>query len=512
MKLDKLLPFILIVAILIVLPLTLYLTRQEQDIRQKAAPATTLSLSPQNSTVAPGQPFPVNVVLNAGDPTAGGNIIVGAELHMTYDADKLTVKSVTLPTIPVLPTLDIADTSVPGKIDVYLLSDVGLAAATPQPGVTIGELVTIIFEAQSETPLTSIAFTEETEIAAIGGDQGKNVLSGPPTGASIVVISPSPTPVPTPAPSPDMTPPTVSITAPAAGTMVAGTVPINATATDNIGVEKVEFYVDGTLKGTDTTSPYSYDWDTTNAGAHPCIGAHTHSLTVRAYDVATNNATTAPLVVNMNNPPYCASPTPTPVASPSPTPTPVPTPEPTPDPTPEPTPVLTTINILTESIDTPRTDVADHQIFNFDFIKTGTTARIDISGVVMKAGTGGVFANTGVINHPSLTPGTYDIYVSGPSHLTHKFTAVSVSGGSNTLDLTSQKLIVGDIVDNNSIDQPDYNALISSFGCRRDRPTPPPGKTCNIPYRADLDLDGRVSIHDYAYLVVNYTKSGVIIP
>ena len=95
--------------------------------------------------------------------------------------------------------------------------------------------------------------------------------------------------------------PTTSITAPTGGASVNGTVAVNVSATDNTGgtgVAKVEFYIDGTLKSTDTTSPYSYSWDTTT------ISNGTHSLTAKAYDKATpvNIATTAAITVTVNNP------------------------------------------------------------------------------------------------------------------------------------------------------------------------------------------------------------------
>jgi uncharacterized protein involved in tellurium resistance len=81
----------------------------------------------------------------------------------------------------------------------------------------------------------------------------------------------------------DTAPPTVSITSPANGAAVSGTVAVSASASDNIGVSRVEFYVDGVLKGTDTTSPYSYSWDTTTASN----GSHT--VMAKAFDAAGNN-------------------------------------------------------------------------------------------------------------------------------------------------------------------------------------------------------------------------------
>jgi pectate lyase len=115
--------------------------------------------------------------------------------------------------------------------------------------------------------------------------------------------------------SSDTIPPIVSITAPLPNTLVADTVTITAAAIDPLlggiggqspsGIQKVEFFVDNSLKATDTTSPYSFSWDTTNGGAHPCNGSHTHSLTAKAYDTAGNTETSDPVSVNMNNPSYC---------------------------------------------------------------------------------------------------------------------------------------------------------------------------------------------------------------
>jgi hypothetical protein len=68
------------------------------------------------------------------------------------------------------------------------------------------------------------------------------------------------------------TPPTVNLTAPTSGQVFpSGTtsVTLNATATDPGGaVQRVEFRVDGTLRGSDTTSPYSFTVTGLTAGNH----------------------------------------------------------------------------------------------------------------------------------------------------------------------------------------------------------------------------------------------------
>jgi hypothetical protein len=74
--------------------------------------------------------------------------------------------------------------------------------------------------------------------------------------------------------------PTISITSPADGTVVSGTITVSVQASDDIGITKVEFYIDGTLKISDISSPYSYTWDTTLYSA----GSHTIKATV--YDTA----------------------------------------------------------------------------------------------------------------------------------------------------------------------------------------------------------------------------------
>jgi hypothetical protein len=50
-------------------------------------------------------------------------------------------------------------------------------------------------------------------------------------------------------------------------------------------VEKVDLWVDGVLRGIDRTAPYDLTWST--AG----VSAGTHTLELRAYDVAGRKAT-----------------------------------------------------------------------------------------------------------------------------------------------------------------------------------------------------------------------------
>ncbi|MFO1152046.1 MAG: DUF4082 domain-containing protein [Rhodospirillales bacterium] len=98
----------------------------------------------------------------------------------------------------------------------------------------------------------------------------------------------------TPPPS-DITPPSVSLTAPASGATVSGSVTVSANASDNIGVASVDFRVDGTVISTDTTSPYSATWNTTSVANGP------HTLTAVARDAAGNQTTSSGVSVTVNN-------------------------------------------------------------------------------------------------------------------------------------------------------------------------------------------------------------------
>jgi glucose/arabinose dehydrogenase/chitodextrinase len=93
----------------------------------------------------------------------------------------------------------------------------------------------------------------------------------------------------------DTQPPTVSITSPIAGATVSHVTTLTASASDNVGVLSVQFFVDGASIGTDFTAPYSQDWNTTAASNG------THTLTGVARD-AFNQTTSTPVTVTTTNP------------------------------------------------------------------------------------------------------------------------------------------------------------------------------------------------------------------
>jgi subtilisin family serine protease len=112
-----------------------------------------------------------------------------------------------------------------------------------------------------------------------------------PSPSPTVTPSPSPTATVAPAPTADTQAPSVSILSPSNGAKVNGNVTVSVSATDNVGVTRVELYVDGVLTAKSTSSPFSTNWNSRKSST----GAHT--LRVRAYDAAGNYADSTTITV-----------------------------------------------------------------------------------------------------------------------------------------------------------------------------------------------------------------------
>lgn len=94
----------------------------------------------------------------------------------------------------------------------------------------------------------------------------------------------------------DTTPPTASLSAPANGATVAGTITVTCSASDNVGVSSVQFQCDGANIGSAlTTAPYSVTLNT----ATLANGSHNLNATVR--DAAGNQTTATAVTINVNN-------------------------------------------------------------------------------------------------------------------------------------------------------------------------------------------------------------------
>jgi len=80
----------------------------------------------------------------------------------------------------------------------------------------------------------------------------------------------------------DTSAPSVSIVTPAATITVGNSLSVSVSATDNVGVTKVELWVDGKLMSTDSSNPWSFSMNTRK------WARGTHTLQSKGYDAAGN--------------------------------------------------------------------------------------------------------------------------------------------------------------------------------------------------------------------------------
>ncbi|AFZ67061.1 Ig-like domain-containing protein [Deinococcus peraridilitoris] len=93
----------------------------------------------------------------------------------------------------------------------------------------------------------------------------------------------------------DVLAPVVSLAAASTSITTSSTTRLTATATDNIGVQKVEFYRDGSLVHTENFAPYEHDASFTSSTQNG-----SYSYTARAYDAAGNSTLSAAVALTVN--------------------------------------------------------------------------------------------------------------------------------------------------------------------------------------------------------------------
>ncbi|WP_375764765.1 Ig-like domain-containing protein [Archangium gephyra] len=178
-----------------------------------------------------------------------------------------------------------------------------VALTSPASGATVGSVVSLQATATDDAGVTRVDFlvdgvflaSDTTAPYAVEWNSGSwangthtltakayDTLSNVSTSSAVTVTTKQPTT-------------TVALTSPANGAQVKGLVPLTATATDDDGVAKVEFYVDGTLLGTDTTAPYSLSWDSTT------LADGAHSISAKAYGPLGIPSSSLSVGVNVDN-------------------------------------------------------------------------------------------------------------------------------------------------------------------------------------------------------------------
>ena len=94
----------------------------------------------------------------------------------------------------------------------------------------------------------------------------------------------------------DTTPPIAVISNPLSGQTVSDIVAFTVMAQDDMGIAAVEFFIDGTSVTVDSTSTYSYDWNTTGLENNS-----QHTLSAQVTDTSNNTTLAQPILVTVEN-------------------------------------------------------------------------------------------------------------------------------------------------------------------------------------------------------------------
>ncbi|MDC0712555.1 PHB depolymerase family esterase [Stigmatella sp. ncwal1] len=185
-----------------------------------------------------------------------------------------------------------------------------VSLTSPAPGASVSGTVQVTANASDNTGVSKVEFFIDN--VPVGSDtttpyayswnsatatSGTHVLTAKASDAAGNVTTSSAVTVTVTGGVSDTTPPTVSLTSPNAGASVTGTVSVTASASDNTGVTRVDFFIDGALVGqgvpSQPTGTYAYTWNTASASAG------SHSLQARAYDAAGNTASSSSVTVTV---------------------------------------------------------------------------------------------------------------------------------------------------------------------------------------------------------------------
>lgn len=214
---------IVVLIILLAIPVTVFVANQQQELRKKAAPATTLALTPTSSTKKVNDVFSLDARIDTGE-----NQVAAAEVHFVFDPEKL--EAVTITNGSSFPNILSSGTVGSGTASIAVGSP---GPTTPFKGV--GTVATVKFRAVAATSTpVSVKFGSNTFVSAIG-ESATNVLVGSTpatvtiTGEAASAPTPSPTAslglTPTATPTPAASPSAVLILTPAKDASVSGQMP-----------------------------------------------------------------------------------------------------------------------------------------------------------------------------------------------------------------------------------------------------------------------------------------------
>jgi hypothetical protein len=222
---------------------------------------------------------PYSTTWNAAGAAAGAHMLRAVARDAagnTATAEvTVTVVDTTAPSVTVTSPAGGAKVSGPVTIEASASDDMAVAGVTFYwNGRVVGSEITLA-PYRTIVPTTA-ADNGMVRLTAVARDTSGN--TGTSAAVTITVNNPGPT---------------VAFTGPA--DMVAGTVSVTATASDNVRIVGVRFKVDGdNLGAEDTAAPYSVSWNTTT------VPNGDHLLTATARDAAGNTTTVTRTVTVLN--------------------------------------------------------------------------------------------------------------------------------------------------------------------------------------------------------------------
>lgn len=153
-----------IVILIVAIAAGVFLVQRQQELREQAAPSTTISLLPASVNADIGQTFNLSVAIDTGV-----NTVTAAEVHVTYDPQIVQAQSVSPGGFLPVVLLPASTDNTTGKVSIT----VGSQPTDPKQGT--GTLATITFKALSAGN-ANITFSAQTKAAGVG-EQG-DVLIG----------------------------------------------------------------------------------------------------------------------------------------------------------------------------------------------------------------------------------------------------------------------------------------------------------------------------------------------
>ena len=200
--------------------------------------------------------------------------------------------------------LDIVTTSAAVTVTVLDATAPSVAITNPSSGSNVVGSVTVAISASDNVGVTRVELYRDSDVL-IGTDTASpwslvwDSAASPPGNRTLHARAYDQagnvaTSAPVTLRAIDIVPPTVAVTSPTSGASLAGFVTLAASASDNAGVTRVEFFRDqGFLLGTDTTEPFEIPWDSST------VAPGAHMIYAKAWDADSNGTTSTSIAVTV---------------------------------------------------------------------------------------------------------------------------------------------------------------------------------------------------------------------